>query len=229
MSNRSLVELNHDFCPLNTDAELLKWASGMHCFFTSGDPTYLPQGVTFKHMRHHSDPDPLEKRASSGTPGREPQHAAPSVTGEPYPDATTMRSRLTKLSFILTGNDYALLWENPKIEEAIKCYNERVLETAEERKIASVTGEQVPADWIKKAADAIHDQIHDFKGNEAATIAAIIARHVPAITEERIRELARSHGNFTRDDVHTGKWQRVYHGQLVEAITAALKEAGVRR
>lgn len=57
MSNRTLVELNHDFCP--RDEELLKWAKSMRLYMTSGDPKFLPYGVTFKHMRHHSEPDPM--------------------------------------------------------------------------------------------------------------------------------------------------------------------------
>lgn len=32
------------------------------------------------------------------------------------------RERLKKLSFLITGNDYALLAENPQIEESLKCY-----------------------------------------------------------------------------------------------------------
>ena len=56
MSNRSLVELNHDFCP-DRDADLLQWAIKMRLYMTSGDPQHLPRGVTFLKMRHHSDPE----------------------------------------------------------------------------------------------------------------------------------------------------------------------------
>lgn len=59
MSNRSLIELNHDFRPLNADAALLKWARSMRTYIGSGDKRDLPPGVTFKHIRHHSDPDPM--------------------------------------------------------------------------------------------------------------------------------------------------------------------------
>ena len=56
MSNRTLVELNHDYCP--RDAELEAWAKQMQVFMRSGDKDELPRGVTWKHSRHHSEPDP---------------------------------------------------------------------------------------------------------------------------------------------------------------------------
>lgn len=59
MSNRTLVELNHDCCPRDDDASLLNWARKMRTYMSSGDPKELPQGVAFKHMRHHSEPCPL--------------------------------------------------------------------------------------------------------------------------------------------------------------------------
>ena len=59
MSNRSTLEFNHDFCPRN-GVELLKWAKVLRTYLGSGDKCDLPQGVTFKHMRHHSEPDPME-------------------------------------------------------------------------------------------------------------------------------------------------------------------------
>lgn len=58
MSNRTLVELNHDYCPPN-DVKLWEWAKDMRAYLSSGDPADLPKGVTFKHIRHHSDPDPI--------------------------------------------------------------------------------------------------------------------------------------------------------------------------
>jgi hypothetical protein len=59
MRNRTLVELNHDYCP--GDLRLLEWAIAMQSYMRSADPRELPKGVTFKHMRHHSEPCPLEK------------------------------------------------------------------------------------------------------------------------------------------------------------------------
>ncbi len=58
MSNRTLVELNHDYWP-RSDEELLDWARSMVHYMHSGDKRVLPRGVTFKHMRHHSEPDPM--------------------------------------------------------------------------------------------------------------------------------------------------------------------------
>lgn len=60
MSNRTLVELNHDHCPdLRDGSKLLAWAERMAMYMRSGDKGSLPPGVTFKHIRHHSDPDPM--------------------------------------------------------------------------------------------------------------------------------------------------------------------------
>jgi hypothetical protein len=63
MSNRTLVELNHDCCP--REGDLIKWARAMKTYMSSGDPRELPQGVTLKHMRHHSEPDPLRDRETT--------------------------------------------------------------------------------------------------------------------------------------------------------------------
>lgn len=65
MSNRTLVELNHDFCPRRNAPALMAWANKIVDYLGSGDPRDLPPGVTFKHMRHHSDPDPM---AGKGDP-----------------------------------------------------------------------------------------------------------------------------------------------------------------
>ena len=56
MSNRTLVELNHDYCP--REDELLAWAKAMRDYMTSGNIESLPAGVTLKYFRHHSDPEP---------------------------------------------------------------------------------------------------------------------------------------------------------------------------
>ncbi len=53
MSNRTLIELNHDYCPQNEDC--LIWAEQMQGYMHSGDKRHLPDGVTFIEMRHHSE------------------------------------------------------------------------------------------------------------------------------------------------------------------------------
>ena len=58
MSQRTLVELNHDFCPPDDGLKLLDWAEDMRAYMCSGDPNELPDGVTFKNRRHHSEPEP---------------------------------------------------------------------------------------------------------------------------------------------------------------------------
>lgn len=59
MSNRTLVEINHDRVPGWSDEALLAWARAIYYYVGNGDKKYLPSGVTFKHLRHHSDPDPM--------------------------------------------------------------------------------------------------------------------------------------------------------------------------
>jgi hypothetical protein len=64
MSNRTLVELNHDLCPERSTQALAEWAEKMANYMHAGDPRELPYGVTFKHRRHHSDPDPMSDRGN---------------------------------------------------------------------------------------------------------------------------------------------------------------------
>ena len=61
MSNRTIVELNHDYspgCKFHGSEE--EWLKKMMAYYRSGRKEDLPQGVTFKHFRHHSDKDPME-------------------------------------------------------------------------------------------------------------------------------------------------------------------------
>lgn len=64
MSNRSLLEFNHDQVP-RTAQGLLEWAEMLQIYLTSGDKDFLPNGVEFKHMRHHSEPCPVESAGRS--------------------------------------------------------------------------------------------------------------------------------------------------------------------
>lgn len=55
MSRRTLVELNHDFCPpMDVDA-LIEWGQAIRLYMTSGDPSLLPDGTKFLESRHHQD------------------------------------------------------------------------------------------------------------------------------------------------------------------------------
>ncbi len=56
MSNHTLLEFNHDYCPKETD--ILTWAKLLVAYLRTGDKDLLPSGVTFKNMRHHSEPEP---------------------------------------------------------------------------------------------------------------------------------------------------------------------------
>lgn len=58
MSNRSMLEINHDYTPRDLH-ELEAWAKQMKRYLVSGDPGLLPHGVTWFGMRHHSDDCPL--------------------------------------------------------------------------------------------------------------------------------------------------------------------------
>lgn len=60
MSNRTLVELNHDYAPPQDDAGLLTWARAVRSYLSSGDPKALPDGVTFLNRRHHSEGCPVQ-------------------------------------------------------------------------------------------------------------------------------------------------------------------------
>lgn len=60
MSQRSLIEINHDYPLGKTDVELLAWAKKMQNYVRSGHKDELPDGVTLFWRRHHSDPCPFE-------------------------------------------------------------------------------------------------------------------------------------------------------------------------
>ena len=64
MSNRTLIELNHDYCPQNAE-QALQLGLALMAYMRAADPAELPQGVRFKHYRHHSDPDPMEGHAQA--------------------------------------------------------------------------------------------------------------------------------------------------------------------
>jgi hypothetical protein len=57
MSNRTMLEFNHDFCPRS--GEEMVFIRGLIEYLRSGDPEFLPPGVTYFGRRHHSDPLPL--------------------------------------------------------------------------------------------------------------------------------------------------------------------------
>jgi len=59
MSNRSMLEFNHDACPPEDEEQLLLWAKCLRSYLWSADERLLPPGVTFFAIRHHSDPCPL--------------------------------------------------------------------------------------------------------------------------------------------------------------------------
>jgi hypothetical protein len=66
MSNRTIVELNHDYSPRNNVRDLLVWALQMRAYMGSADPDTLPNGVAFLHFRHHSEPCPLPRQPRDG-------------------------------------------------------------------------------------------------------------------------------------------------------------------
>ena len=62
MSQRTLLELNHDLGPrAQDDAALLRWARQLMIYRNSGNPADLPEGLEYKWRRHHSDPCPFDQ------------------------------------------------------------------------------------------------------------------------------------------------------------------------
>ena len=60
MSNRSLLEFNHDHGPyIHADKDVLAWARHIIEYLRTGDEEKLPYGVVLKHKRHHSEPEPI--------------------------------------------------------------------------------------------------------------------------------------------------------------------------
>ncbi len=58
MSNRTLIEFNHDIIPCGYDTKIA-WAAALIAYLKSGDKDMLPSGVTLRGMRHHSEPEPI--------------------------------------------------------------------------------------------------------------------------------------------------------------------------
>ena len=54
MSNRTMLEINHDTTP-HTPEERLDWVNAMCAYLSTGNPSLLPKGVTWFGMRHHSE------------------------------------------------------------------------------------------------------------------------------------------------------------------------------
>lgn len=69
MSNRTMLEINHDYCP-HTLQECAAFGKAIGTYLATGDPSHLPQGVTFFHMRHHSEPCPLGDLPRGGKPSK---------------------------------------------------------------------------------------------------------------------------------------------------------------
>ncbi len=62
MSNRSLIELNHDYTLEATDeAALLEWAREIHRFMRTLEVDDLPLGITYYQTRHHEDKFQVER------------------------------------------------------------------------------------------------------------------------------------------------------------------------
>ncbi len=58
MSNRSMLEFNHDAVP-HDFVTAAAWADKLLAYLRTGDPTLLPDGVTFFNQRHHTEECPL--------------------------------------------------------------------------------------------------------------------------------------------------------------------------
>lgn len=60
MSNRSMLEINHDHTPYKEEDKKI-WLEKMMAYLACGNPKILPEGVTWFGMRHHSEPCPMGK------------------------------------------------------------------------------------------------------------------------------------------------------------------------
>ena len=58
MSNRTMLEFNHDYTPRTAD-ERYAFLQGICDYLASGNHKKLPPGVTYFGMRHHSTDCPL--------------------------------------------------------------------------------------------------------------------------------------------------------------------------
>lgn len=58
MSNRTMLEINHDTTPHGHNARV-RWVNAMCNYLSSGDPKQLPDGTTYFGMRHHSTECPM--------------------------------------------------------------------------------------------------------------------------------------------------------------------------
>jgi hypothetical protein len=60
MSQRSLIEINHDLSPQEDEESLLAFARSILLYIYSGDKGCLPDCMELKWRRHHSDPCPFD-------------------------------------------------------------------------------------------------------------------------------------------------------------------------
>lgn len=58
MSNRSMLEFNHDKLP-QSFMDAVAWTDKLLAYLRTGEASRLPHGVTFFGERHHSEPCPL--------------------------------------------------------------------------------------------------------------------------------------------------------------------------
>jgi len=70
MSNRSLLEFNHDYCPRD-DAECLALGRALRDYMRAADVDDLPPGVVRKHYRHHSEVCPVDAMTAFVAAGAE--------------------------------------------------------------------------------------------------------------------------------------------------------------
>lgn len=72
MSNRSMLEFNHDYCPKDFGSAV-DWADRIIRYLRIGDVRQLPKGVTFFNCRYHSEPCPLGEPPRGWDNKQEPQ------------------------------------------------------------------------------------------------------------------------------------------------------------
>ena len=90
VSNRTLVELNHDYCPRD-DAACLALGRALQAYMRAADRDELPQGVIWKYYRHHSEPCPVAQGEATANAGIAAQDALKDI-------ASRAKAHLAKLS-----------------------------------------------------------------------------------------------------------------------------------
>ena len=105
MSNRTLIEINHDICRPDEWSSNELAALAHYIKFSSDEnaATLKRMGITVKHFRHHTEPCPTEARLSALQECREIAVNAPIATEMRDADKDVLRSKRDKVHAYSAG------------------------------------------------------------------------------------------------------------------------------